>query len=282
MGDSLYILKTLDGSYKKIWIIRKNSVNNIYYIRSANLDGSNDKVMEFDINPHRNANFVYYSFSGTDLLDREPDTASWDILFTKYMAIQPDKTPYPVVGVLDNFKVYANKFYPVTPDFTGWTNLPLDSAKSPIGWNWKTFNMDTFTWTLEDSTAFFVQTRNTDIYKLVFTGYGGSSSGKIIFEKMAVSPSGIPSVKPDMVVVSVYPNPVREHLTIDFGQEITGSAVVAIFDITGKQVYSSTQIIDKNSISISVPESSLCSGMHLLKIDTGKGIFTSKFLVANY
>ena len=63
VGDSIYILKTPDGSYKKIWIIRKNSVNNIYYIRIAGLDGSNDNVKEFDINPYRNVNFVYYSFS---------------------------------------------------------------------------------------------------------------------------------------------------------------------------------------------------------------------------
>lgn len=282
VGDSLYILKALDGSYKKIWIIRKNSVNNVYYIRTAGLDGSNDTVMEFDINPYRNKNFVYYSFSGSSLLDREPDSASWDILFTKYMAIQPDGTPYPVVGVLDNFKVYTNKFYPMAPDFTGWTELPLDSAKSPIGFNWKTINMETYIWTVEDSTVFFVQTRNKDIYRLVFDTFDGSSTGRILFEKSAVSPSWISMIKPGPAEISIYPNPVKDQLNIVLGEEVRGTVLVSVYDLTGRQVYSVKQESSGNILSLKLPGSSVRSGMHLLKVETGKGIFTSKFLVAKY
>ena len=218
-------------------------------------------------------------FHGTSLLDREPDTASWDILFTKYMAVQPDGTPYPVVGVLDNFKVYGNKFYPVAPDFTDWTSQPLDSAKSPIGWNWKSFNMDTFTWTVEDSTVFFVQTRNNDIYKLVFTAFEGSSTGKIGFEKLPVSPAGIPFVNHDLAEVTVYPNPVRDQLNIVMGNEIRGTVLVSVYDLTGRQVFSARQQVTDNVLSVKLPESAISGGLHLLKIDTGKSIFTSKFLV---
>lgn len=282
VGDSIYILKTLDGSYKKLWIIRKNSINNIYYIRTAGLDGSNDKVMEFDINPYRHANFVYYAFSGTSLLDREPDTASWDILFTKYMAIQPDGTPYPVVGVLDNFKVYANKFYPVAPGFTSWTNLPLDSAKSPIGWNWKTFSMDTFTWTVEDSTIFFIETRVKDVYKLVFNKFEGSSSGKIGFEKISVSLAGVPFVQPETASVCVYPNPVKNQINIELGDEVSGTATVSVFDLTGREVFTSRQDVTGHTISVELPVTAISTGMHLLKVQTDKGIFTSKFLVSKY
>jgi hypothetical protein len=282
VGDSLYILKSLDGAYRKIWIIRKNSSNNIYFIRSANLDGSDDKVKEFDINPYRHANFVYYSFSASTLLDREPDTASWDILFTKYMAIQPDGTPYSVVGVLDNFKVYANKFYPVAPDFTSWTDQPLDSAKSPIGFNWKTINMETYTWSVEDSTVFFVQTRNKDIYKLVFNTFDGSSTGRILFEKSAVSPSGITLIKPGPADISVYPNPVKDQLNVVLGDDVNGNVFVSVYDLTGRQVYSAKQEASGNILSVKLPESTVCSGMHLLKVETGKGIYTSKFMVTKY
>jgi hypothetical protein len=282
VGDSVYILKTLDGTYKKIWIIRKNSTNNTYYIRNANLDGSNDNIAELNINPYRNVNFVYYAFLSGSIVEREPDTASWDILFTKYMAIQPDGTPYPVVGVMNNFKVYANKFYPVVPDFSDWTSTPLDSTKSPIGWEWKSFDMNSFTWTVADSTAFFVHSRNKDIYKLVFTKFEGSSTGKIVFDKMAVSPSGVPGIKSGLAEVSVYPNPVRDQLNIVFGDEIRGTVLVSVFDITGKQVFSSKQEVLDNTFSLKLPESSIESGLHLLKVVTGSGIYTSKFLVAKY
>lgn len=280
VGDSVYILKTLDGTYIKIWIIRKNSTNNTYFIRHANLDGSNDTIVELNINPYRNVNFVYYAFLSGSIVEREPDTASWDILFTKYMAIQPDGTPYPVVGVLDNFKVYANKFYPIVPDFSDWTSTPLDSTKSPIGWEWKSFDMNSFTWTVADSTAFFVHSRNKDIYKLVFTKFEGSSTGKIVFDKSAVSTSGVPGIQSGPTAVSVYPNPVKNQMTIDFGKEITGSVVLTIFDITGKQVYYSIQTVSGNAVSVSIPESAICSGLHLIKVVTGSGIYISKFLVA--
>lgn len=280
VGDSIYILKTLDATFKKIWIIRKNSANNIYYIRSANLDGSDDKVVELNINPYRNVNFVYYSFSSATLLEREPDTASWDVLFTKYIAIYPTGDPYPVTGILNNFKVYANKFYPVGPDFNDWTSIPLDSTKSPIGWEWKTYSGGVYS--VADSTAFFEHSRNNDIYKLVFTKFEGSSTGKIVFDKTAVSPSGIPVAKPGLAEVSVYPNPVKDQLNIVLGDEIHGTVHISVFDLTGRQIFSAKQEVSDNILSLRLPESTVCSGLHLLKIETGRGIFTSKFLVIKY
>jgi hypothetical protein len=276
VGDSIYILKTLDGSYRKIWIQRKNSVNNIYYLRYANLDGSNDQVAELDIKPYQGANFIYYAFSSGSFLEREPDTASWDIQFTKYMAIQPDGSPYAVTGVLNNFEVYANKFEHVAPDFLNYTSMPFDSTKSPIGWEWKSFNGTGYT--VADSTAFFVHTRKNNDYKLVFTKFEGSSTGKIVFDKTPMSASGMFENSHQTEVI-VYPDPVKDHLTIDFGKQINGNAAITVFDITGKQVYASKQVISGNSLSVSIPESSAGNGLHLLKVETVEGIFSSKFMV---
>jgi hypothetical protein len=239
-------------------------------------------VLEFDINPYRNVNFVYYSFSSSALLEREPDTASWDILFTKYMAKQPDSSMYPVVGVIDNFKVYAHEFYPVGPDFSDWASNPLDSAKSPIGWEWKSFDMNSFTWTVADSTTFFAHSRNKDIYELVFTKYDGSSTGKIVFDKKAASLSGIPGIKPGQAEISVYPNPVKDQLNIVLGDEIRGTVIVSVFDLTGRQVFVSRQEASGNVLSLILPQSTVCSGLHLLKIVTRSGIYTTKFLVSKY
>jgi hypothetical protein len=274
VGDSIYILKALDGSFRKLWILRKNSGANKYFVRHANLDGTDDQVDELDINPYQNVNFIYFNISTGSFIEREPDTASWDIQFTKYMAIQPDGTPYPVVGVLDNFKVYANEFYPVGPDFVDWMSMPLDSTKSPVGWEWKTFDMGTFTWTVADSTAFFVQTRKNNIYKLVFTKFEGSTTGKIVFEKSPMSSAGLVERNINDEV-TVFPNPVKDH----FGKKINGNVRVVIYDITGKQVYSSQQVISDNFISVNMPESSLSNGLHLLKAETAEGIFSSKFMV---
>jgi hypothetical protein len=277
VGDSVYILKTLDGTYKKIWIVRKNSSNNRYFLRTANLDGSNDQTVELDINPYQNVNFVYYAFASESFIEREPDTASWDILFTKYMAIQPDGTPYPVVGVLSNMDVYANKFYPVAPDFNEYASVPFDSAKSSIGWEWKTFDMGSFTWTVGDSTAFFVHTRKDNVYKLVFTRFEGSSTGNIVFTKEPLS-SGIFDPENESAA-KIYPNPVKDQLTVDLGSEIIGMACISIFDMTGRMVYSTTQEVTGNSLTLILPVTAVSRGLHLMKVHAGNSIFSSKFMV---
>ncbi|NTV83524.1 MAG: T9SS type A sorting domain-containing protein [Bacteroidales bacterium] len=277
VGDSIYLLKTLDGTYKKIWIQRKNSSANTYYIRQANLDGSDDHVVTLNINPYTSKNFVYYAFSTDSFVEREPDTASWDILFTKYMAIQPNGTPYPVVGVLNNFEVYGNEFYPVAPNFSDYASMPFDSTKSPIGWEWKTFDMNTFTWTVADSTAFFVHTRKDNVYKLVFTKFEGSTTGNIVFSKEPLS-AGIfdQDIKSEL---TVYPNPVSDHLTIDFGRQVNGMADISIFDMTGRLIYSSEKEIIGHKLSVRLPETSSVKGLHLMKVGTEIGTFSSKFMV---
>jgi hypothetical protein len=276
VGDSIYILKTLDGTYKKIWIQRKNSSSNRYFIRQANLDGSDDHVVELGINPYANKNFIYYTFSSNSFVEREPDTTSWDILFTKYMAIQPDGTPYPVVGVLSNFEVFAHKYYPVGPDYTDYALMPFDSTKSPIGWEWKTFDMGSFTWTVADSTAFFVHTLNANVYKLIFTKFEGSSTGNIVFTTEPMS-SGIFDQVTETEAM-VYPNPVKDHLTVSFGKELSTMAAVTIFDMTGRLVYSSEKEINGNSLQVRLPEA-ISKGLHLMKVDTGDGIYSSRIMV---
>jgi hypothetical protein len=277
VGDSIYFLKTLDGTFKKIWIVRKNSSNNRYYLRTANLDGSNDHTVELDINPYQNANFVYYAFSTESVIEREPDTASWDVLFTKYMAIQPDGTPYPVVGVLNNQDVYANEFHPVLPDFSDYAGTPFDSTKSAVGWEWKTFDMGSFTWSVEDSTAFFVFTKKDNVYKLVFTRFEGSSTGNIVFTKEPMT-SGITD-HVNQSVAKIYPNPVTDHMTIDFGREINNPAMISIYDLTGRMVFSSVEEITHGRLTINLPGSAGGKGLYLLQAGTAEGIYSSRFMV---
>ena len=278
VGDSIYLLKTLDGTIKKIWIQYKQSSANTYYMRQANLDGSDDHVVELAINPYNNKNFVYYDFAADDFVNREPDTATWDILFTKYIAIQPNGDPYPVVGVLNNFEVYANEFYPVAPDFIDYMSMPFDSTKSPIGWEWKSFDMGTFTWTIADSTAFFVNTQKDNVYKLVFTKFEGSETGNIVFSKEPMGSSSIFEFTPVNDAI-VYPNPVTDQFTIDFGKEIEGDVTLNIFDITGKQVYSVERIVNGHVITVTLPEAGISKGLHLLNVITEEGIFSSKFMI---
>jgi hypothetical protein len=282
VGDSIYIIKTLAGSWFKVWILRKNSIANTYYIRFANLDGSNQKDITLDINPYQGKNFAYYSFDNSQLIDREPDTASWDVLFTKYIGIQPNGTPYPVVGVFNNTKVYANKFEAVGPDFFDWSSQPLDSTKSPIGWSWKSYSMNTNSWNVADSTAFFVETWDRNIYKLVFTKFEGLATGKIVFESTLQSPSAIISPEKGNATVSVYPNPVTDHFIVNFSNVVSDKVTISVYDMTGKVVFQDEQVIDNNSTQVRLHEAGLQNGLYVLGISTGSEVYTSKFMISKF
>ncbi|NOX84573.1 MAG: hypothetical protein GXO86_01190, partial [Chlorobi bacterium] len=158
-GDSLFIIQIPGKGYKKLWIIKKKSVDNIYVFRYADLDGSNEQYVELDVNPYTDKRFIYYSITNNEVVDREPLAADWDILFTKYIDSVPNNegsfSPYLVTGATLNVDIKANNFYPVTEDFNDWLSKPMDSAKNTIGYDWKEFDMNSFSWTVKDSNYYF-------------------------------------------------------------------------------------------------------------------------------
>lgn len=278
IGDSIYIIKGVDGIYRKLWIIRKNSSNNIFHLRIANLDGSGDEVLQLDMNPYTSRNFVYFSLSTNSLIDREPESAAWDILFTRYQARyvsqEGDTTDYPVIGVYNNFDIYANRHYPVPPDYTDYLSKPFDSTKSPIGYDWKDF---VGSWTLDTATAFFVHTLDNNVYKLVFTKFEGSSTGKIVFDKEPLATGIFESIPASDL--KVFPNPAKDRLTIEFGENIWGGADISFFDVTGKQVYSMQQEINDGMLTVDLPSATFRKGLHLLKVSYSGKTFSSRFMV---
>jgi hypothetical protein len=44
-GDSIFIIKLIDGSFKKLRILKKESAANKYYLSWANLDGTNQEML---------------------------------------------------------------------------------------------------------------------------------------------------------------------------------------------------------------------------------------------
>lgn len=281
VGDSLYVIKCLDGQYRKLWIVKKNSVGNTYYLRYANLDGTDEHNVALNNNPYISKNFVYYSFPGEELIDREPDAAEWDLLFTQYKAVHPTGSIVTVTGVLNNMQVYSNEFRPVALDYTDWQALPMDSTKSPIGWEWKTLNYQNFTYDMVDSLIFFVHTRENDIYKLYFTGfYGAMAGGKAFFTKEIISVSDVKEILPTEGMLTVIPNPVRDRFSISFEENIQGKVSYAMIDLSGRQILTGEEFLTGNRIELNLPGGT-SQGMHILIVRVGDKAFTSKIIVSN-
>lgn len=276
-GDSLFLIESPDAGMKKLWIVDKISVDNIYHLKIADIDGSNEQTIELDIKPYTSKNFVYYSIANDELIDREP-ADNWDILFTKYIDFTLDNegnpTEYLVTGATSNVNRYASKFYPVAPDYNDWSAKPFDSLKNTIGYDWKTFDMGSFKWIVEDSTIFFVMNEAGDVYKLVFTYWEGSLTGKFALQKEMVSAAFIDNNFVNESNISLYPNPTSNNLNVKSEEDLNGD--LSIMDISGKVVYSQSVF---NSKLVNIDVSSLTKGLYFITLTNGDNQSSAKFIV---
>ena len=187
VGDSIFIIQLKDQSLRKLSVTKKVSVGNEYIFRFAGIDGSNQVIDTVDCKPYTGKNFIYYSFDEQNVIDREPLTDSWDFMITKYIEMIPDgsggKVPYPVIGVLTNSGIRSATIDNVDVTTTDYSSASFVSSVSEIGSDWKSFNMTLNQWTLKSNSVYFVRDRNMKVYKVVFTGFGGSGTGRIEFKK---------------------------------------------------------------------------------------------------
>ncbi len=181
-GIELYIIQTRSGSYKKIWIMNKLSVQQKYSFIYSDLDGSNEQTVNLDLSSSTK-NFVYYSIDTDEEVDREPDKDKWDLLFTKYI----DKTiNYPVTGVLQNINVTALESTDTDPLSTAFPSTGFMTDISTIGSDWKIVDMQTYQYSIDDTRVFFVKDLNGDVYRLTFKTFEGSATGNLSFDVSVV------------------------------------------------------------------------------------------------
>eukprot|EP01030_Chromulinospumella_sphaerica_P034409 gene34409-biopygen13763 len=180
-GDSIYIIKLVNGDYKKLMI--EDLTGGVYHFKFANLDGSSPVTASFDKASYSGKNFGYYSLVSNAALDREPASANWNLLFSQYTAFIP--SAYTVTGVLANAGVSIAKVtgLPDKNTYTGYSSATFVTPINTIGYNWKTYNMSTMAYDIKDSTVFFVEVQNHDIWKVIMTGFSGSATGSSMFSK---------------------------------------------------------------------------------------------------
>ncbi|HPF64036.1 T9SS type A sorting domain-containing protein [Lentimicrobium sp.] len=271
VGDSLYLIATPDGMYRKLQIVRKISTQNKYIIRHANLDGSNDQTDTLEVTPHITKQFMAFSFAN-GIVDREPDAADWDLLFTRYNAVVQN-TYYPVNGVLTRKGHTVAEAHPVAPDFTDWTDLTFSPDADIIGHDWKTINMSTFQWEITDSLAYFVQTDNGSVYKVVFEAFSGSSTGTTTFTVQAISTASAPAF--ELSGVNIYPNPAGDYFRITFSSPLSNASAV-LYDLSGRAV---AQQSLGNALSGEISLDGVARGSYILRITSETGTLSRKVIV---
>jgi len=272
VGKKVYLLILPSGEMKKL-LIEAVVRDTAWVFKYADLNNANLQTQTIVKKDYVGKNFVYFNLLTNQVIDKEPLSSQWDLLFTKYAAF--DAFPgavYGVVGVLTNKgrTVYERANEPVTnSDYSLATFSPLMNT---IGWDWKQFDNQIFAYTITDSLTYFVQTNN-GVHKIYFTFFGGSSTGKIVFNTESFGVTGIEEATAQ-IKTAVYPNPSRGLIQVSASQE-TEIENIAVYNVSGAQVSFSKNAAQNATIDLNHLE----NGLYFLQISTKSGIQTQKLLL---
>jgi hypothetical protein len=279
-GDSLYLAKLSDNSYRKIWIVSLKS--GVWEFKYANVDGSNPQTFTIDKVNYPNRNFVYHSLLTDATNDREPDNTTWDIMFAKHTDyVNPPGTYVSVTSVFNNKDVWSAKAYEAdyataSTSITPQTNFNQNITN--IGREWKKYSSSTG-WAVYDSIAYFIYDNDsTNFYRIVFTGFGGMGTGKAYFNKEMLQTVSVNSFEQSMNF-SMYPNPATNNVTLllDYFEKATVN--IEILDLSGRLVLDKTIQLNKGIHQEQLNISQLNSGVYLLSLKSNKLNITQKLIV---
>jgi len=282
-GDSLFVWKTANGTIYKVWL--QNLASGTYNFLVADYSGNNIDTVALSKSNFSGKNFGYYSIANDSILDIEPLSNNWDLVFSKYME-EVDGMPYPVSGIQTNIGIEAVKVYPVddvnTYDYDSAQTQLYSSEINVIGHDWKEFVFSNMSYEIEDSTVYFIK-KDTIYWKLVMKGFGGSANGNYIFEKTKLNAVTGLFEKPNKNNGSfkIYPNPATNgniHIETDLPKSVK-SANVNIYNINGQLVESKRVEVNNQKEGILYSLDSHKSGIFFIQINHELGSLTQRLII---
>lgn len=274
IGDSCFVVKLSPTSYKKLKII--SLISGVYMFEYANLDGSAVRTASLSKSAYSGKNFAYYDMTTDAVIDREPLSVNWDLMFGRYVAFVSQGTmapvPYAVAGVLANKGNAVLQLNDVQDpeSHVSWAGNVFSTNISTIGHDWKAVNMNTLAWNVTSDTIYFMNDRFGAVWKLRFTGFGGSSNGNYIFSKEKVSLTGVHNASGHEVGrFSVYPNPSQPgHINLLFSGEAPVRGEVSVVDMNGRVISTDLLNMAAGLGSMQVTTDRLSPGVYLIRVAT--------------
>jgi hypothetical protein len=282
-GDSIYLVKYADGTFKQLLIENLNV--NRYVFRFADLDGTNEMVDSVLKNDDRN--FSYYSLKNAVEIDREPSNGDWDLWFTNGLTanvvVGPPGTPLGTASgaVYINRGIQSIRISGVPNDSADYMTATFDSTIYKIGdtYRIRVSNPPPGGWVVVDSNVYFIKAKDTEIYKLVFTSYEGQGTGKVTFEKTQLTnnATSVNDITSNATRIALYPNPAVDQLNLILDATEAGMHNIIVTDLAGKVAYNTTVAVNGLQ-NISIPVSNFANGLYLVSVEANGNRSVQKFV----
>ena len=152
-----------------------DSVTSEYYkITYANLDNSEYNSLEIYKDPA--VNFTSFSFTQNNIVNIQPPSDDWDLVFSQYTHLfnNPDIPAYLVTGVISNYQVLiaedtSYNFEEITYNMIN--NLSFSSNCDIIGYDWKEYNLETGSFSINSNINYVIKDRQQRYFKLRFIDF---------------------------------------------------------------------------------------------------------------
>ena len=282
-GTRVFAVRLRDGQWKKFKILSRDFFE--YRLQYANLDGSAEKIVTIPLPDFSPLVFGYFSFEKGEMISSVP--FDWDLVFQRYVTPLDDNMggilDYTVTGVLSNFGVQVAQATQVNPATVAFENYrdSLSAQPDVIGYDWKSFDFtNSNEWTVYDDRAYFVATRQGEIWKIVFIDFEGSATGNIVFQKFKVGDlSSTDDPESPLSSFFVFPNPSAGDFQVALVcKKSDDHALVSIFNTAGQSVFSNPTKLNEGLNVLEFNNLNLPSGLYFVKVETGGAARTMRLL----
>lgn len=287
-GDSLYLI-TLSSGGKVVAFIKFMPIaqypNGDFTFRYDYIGGTKDFAVIDTIKQSaaKNGTYKYFHFTNKQVT-LEPTNGMWDLNFTRYYEPTFNGTsyvPYLVVGVesrvglkiakiemvtWDDLKNSPMTYHNQALDTTGGEGYRVDLTR--IGSKWKVFNGTGYD--LVQDLNYLVESSDSNVYGLQFTGFVGSSMGRIILNRSMLI-SKIPGSTRNLLKnqVNIFPVPAQNQLYI---RPIASTKVegITLRSLDGRIVRTASNICSENVAQLNL--SDLSAGQFIIEVKTSNGV----------
>lgn len=288
-GSVIFVLKYTDNSYKKIIIEDYFGGYTLRYADWNDTEWGADETITVSNSQNYDNMFNYFSLESNTTVAVAPADENWDLVFGRYygnIGSADEPTMYLVTGVLHNSETVSVAEMDETGNTETDPAAPSDELFTDeintIGDDWKSFNMDTFTYDINPEKTYYVKHSDGNIYRMYFTSFEGTATGNLSFNyKNITAAAGLDEVN-QSVSFGLYPNPATEKkvtLLYNLDNNAATKSTVAIYTVTGAKVFE-TQIADHPGFyGKELNLSHLTAGIYIVQMKAGSYQQSKKLVI---